>query len=134
MNELKTTMSGKAHQCNPAHYNGNPEKSQWIPPEPIREFRLFEYADQNRWTDGTADYWAVDSQTACPQVVGIDHTRTRYCRIARFRRDADTSPWHGYPITLTRKNEKFPFTVLKIWERTQVLERAWITKFKKRQV
>jgi hypothetical protein len=135
MQQIRETKSGKKHQCNPVHYSHrNPKKSQWKPPEPTREFFLFECADSSGWTDGTADYWAVENENYQPNILGFDPKGMSTCRIARFRRDVDTAPWHGYPITLTRKGEKFPTCVLKQWEEEKILRRPWLTKMRKRQV
>ena len=135
MRKVRTTKSGKAHQCNPAHYDygSGSTKSQWTPPDPAREFKLFEVADVNHWTDGGSDYWAVEVLDSAPSVVGVDRL-IRDCRMVRFRKDADTSPWHGYPITLARKDEKFPVEILRIWTRGCVLGRAWLSKMKRRQL
>lgn len=135
MLKIRTTESGKAHQCNLVHYNDNykSKKSQWRPPEQMREFKLFEEADVNQWTDGTTDYWAVEVSDSAPNVVGVD-SLARDCRIVRFRRDVNTAPWHGYPITLTRKGEKFPVEILRIWNSSSILGRAWLSKMKRRQL
>lgn len=134
LEQVRITALGKEHQCNPLHYNNAQKKSQWIPRDPDREFRLFDLADQSNWTDGTADYWAVDIANQDPLPLGLDKTRAVRCRIARFVRDARTCPWHGYPITLTRDGEFFPKAVLECWTNHQLLDRGWLKKIRQRRV
>ena len=136
MNQIRhTTANRKPHKCNPAHYNGSYQKSQWKPPEPAREFQLFDLADEGGWTENDTDYWSVDSEGGNPRILGESPNRTT-CRLARYRRDASTAPWHGYPITLRRQGEKIPPSdVLSRWfDGDRVLSRAWRRKIIQRQV
>ena len=129
---VNLTCNQKSHQCNPAHYNDHPQKSQWIPKDPQREFMLFDAADKEEWTDDTSDYWSIKTNNYNIEVLGTDKNREKDCRISRFRRDSENAPWHGYPITLTRKGEPLPKIVWKKWE--PIVKRAWIKKIKNREV
>lgn len=132
---IRYTATGqKAHQINPAHYNGALGKSQWKPRDGQREYQLFCQADAEGWTDGTTDYWAIECQNGNANALGRDQADAMDCRIARFRQDAQASPWHGYPITLTRQGEKLPPSVWSKWFGPSGLRRAWKQKLLKRQI
>lgn len=85
----------KVYQINPAHRNGNPQKSQWTIGN-REELEVFAWSLEN-WSYDGRYYWGVFLNNGTNAVLGL--TAGGFdSKIARFVVNGQPQIWHGYPV------------------------------------
>lgn len=106
---------------------GNPHKSIWII-IPGEEFGCFKYTYENEWVvENEAWGFLLDSNDKFVLLgMGLNNEELK---IAKFKKDPNTTEWHGYPCNYMANTYDVPAdSVLKKWVDLHRITKAKMSK------